>query len=232
MTTGMPPVLIVDDEKNMRLSLKTVLSDEGYSVRAAESAEEALTLIGQEEFLMVITDARLGAGMNGYELLGKVHTRWPELPLLMITAYATPKLAVDAIKAGAFDYLAKPFAPEELLHAVARCSERHKLLHQNAALRARANETYQLEQIVGDSPAMRELRQMIQNFAPTDARVLILGESGTGKELVAGSLHCLSRRNRANYIRINCAAIPGPSSATTISTEFPFRQRACTDIFP
>lgn len=208
MSTSVPPVLVVDDEKNMRLSLKTVLSDEGYSVRAAESAEEALTMLGQEEFLMVITDARLGIGMSGYELLGKVHTRWAELPILMITAYATPKLAVDAIKAGAFDYLAKPFAPEELLHAVARCSERHKLLHQNAALRARANETYQLEQIVGDSQSVREMRQMIQTVAPTDARVLILGESGTGKELVAGALHCLSERRQANYVRINCAAIP------------------------
>jgi DNA-binding NtrC family response regulator len=208
MSASMPPVLIVDDEKNMRLSLKAVLADEGYSVRAAESAEEALGLLGQEEFLMVITDARLGTGMSGYELLGKVHTRWPELPILMITAYATPKLAVDAIKAGAFDYLAKPFAPEELLHAVARCSERHKLLYQNAALRARANETYQLEQIVGDSQAVREMRHLIQTVAPTDARVLILGESGTGKELVAGSLHCLSQRRQANYIRINCAAIP------------------------
>jgi DNA-binding NtrC family response regulator len=208
MSASVPPVLIVDDEKNMRLSLKAILSDEGYSVRAAESAEEALTLLGQEDFLMVITDARLGIGMSGYELLGKVHTRWPDLPILMITAYATPKLAVDAIKAGAFDYLGKPFAPEELLHAVARCSERHKLLHQNASLRARANETYQLEQIVGDSQAVRDLRQMIQTVSPTDARVLILGESGTGKELVAGALHCLSERRQANYIRINCAAIP------------------------
>src|SRR5580698_1088566 len=137
MSTSLPPVLVVDDEKNMRLSLKTVLSDEGYEVRAAESAEEALSLLGQEDFFMVITDARLG-GMSGYELLGKAHTRWPELPILMITAYATPKLAVDAIKAGAFDYLAKPFAPEELLHAVSRCSERHRLMHQNAALRERA----------------------------------------------------------------------------------------------
>jgi DNA-binding NtrC family response regulator len=207
MSAALPPVLVVDDEKNMRLSLKTVLTDEGYEVRAAESAEEALALLGQEEFLMVITDARLG-GMSGYELLGKAHTRWPELPILMITAYATPKLAVDAIKAGAFDYLAKPFAPEELLHAVGRCSERHKLLHQNATLLARANETYQLESIVGDSPVMRELRQMVQTVAPTDARVLILGESGTGKELVAGALHSLSERHNANYVRINCAAIP------------------------
>jgi DNA-binding NtrC family response regulator len=207
MSASLPPVLVVDDEKNMRLSLRTVLVDEGYSARVAESAEEALNLLGQEEFLMVITDARLG-GMSGYELLGKVHTRWPDLPILMITAYATPKLAVEAIRAGAFDYLAKPFAPEELLHAVARCTERHRLLHQNAALRARANETYDIDQIVGDSPGVRELRQMIRTVAPTDARVLILGESGTGKELVAGSLHCLSGRGGASYVRINCAAIP------------------------
>ncbi len=207
MSNTLPPVLIVDDEKNMRLSLRTILVDERYSARMAESAEEALTMLGQEDFFMVITDARLG-GMSGYELLGKVHARWPDLPVLMITAYATPKLAVEAIKAGAFDYLAKPFAPEELLHAVARCSERHRLLTQNAVLRARANETYQLEQIVGNAPGVHELRQMIVTVAPTDARVLILGESGTGKELVAGALHCLSERRQASYVRINCAAIP------------------------
>ncbi len=207
MSVSVPPVLVVDDEKNMRLSLKTVLSDEGYTVKAAESAEEALTMLGQEEFFMVITDARLG-GMSGYDLLAKVHVRWPDLPILMITAYATPKLAVEAIRAGAFDYLSKPFAPEELLHALARCAERHRLLHQNATLRARVNETYQLEQIVGESTSVRDLRQMIQTVAPTDARVLILGESGTGKELVAGALHCLSRRRQSNYVRINCAAIP------------------------
>ena len=208
MNASLPPVLVVDDEKNMRLSLKTVLTDEGYGVRTADSAEDALGLLGEEDFLMVITDARLGAGMSGYELLHKLHARWPQLPVLMITAYATPKLAVEAIKAGAFDYVAKPFAPEELLHALSRCAERHRLLRQNAALIDRANETYRLEQIVGDSPGMRELRQMIQTVAPTDARVLILGESGTGKELVAGSLHCLSKRSQASYVRINCAAIP------------------------
>ena len=156
---------------------------------------------------MVITDARLG-GMSGYEFLAKIRHQWPDLPALMITAYATPKLAVEAIKAGAMDYLSKPFAPEELLHAVARCAERHRLLRENAALRSRASETFSLEQIVGESPKMRELRQLIQTVAPTDARVLILGESGTGKELVAGALHSLSQRREANYVRINCAAIP------------------------
>jgi DNA-binding NtrC family response regulator len=203
----LPPVLVVDDEKNMRLSLKTVLSDERYSVRAVESAEEALEWLAREEFFMVITDARLG-GMSGYEFLAKARTQWPDLPVLMITAYATPRLAVEAIQAGAIGYLAKPFAPEELLHAVARCGERYRLLQENAHLRARVTETCRLEQIVGECPPMRELRRLIQTVAPTGARVLILGESGTGKELVAGALHSLSQRSQASYVRINCAAIP------------------------
>ncbi len=207
MSLPLPPVLIVDDEKNMRLSLKTLLSDEGYSVRAAESAEEALRLLGDETFFMVITDARLG-GMSGYDFLAKARAQWPDLPLLMITAYATPKLAVEAIKAGADNYLAKPFAPEELLHVVGRSAERYRLLQENANLRARAGETYRLDQIVGECAKMSELRQLIQTVAPSDARVLVLGESGTGKELVAGALHSLSRRGAASYIRINCAAIP------------------------
>ena len=207
MNVPLPPVLVVDDEKNMRLSLQTVLKGEDYAARAVESAEEALTLLAREEFFMVITDARLG-GMSGYEFLPKIHNQWPDLPVLMLTAYATPKLAVEAIKAGAIDYVSKPFAPEELLHAVTRCAERYRLLQENAALRSRANETFSLDQIVGESQKIRELRTLIQTVAPTDARVLILGESGTGKELVAGALHGLSQRHEANYIRINCAAIP------------------------
>jgi DNA-binding NtrC family response regulator len=207
MSAPLPPVLVVDDEKNMRRSLQTMLGDEGYAVRTAESAEEALGLLAHENFLMVITDARLG-GMSGYDFLGKIRSQWPELPALMITAYATPKLAVEAIKAGAMNYLAKPFAPEELFLAVARCAERHRLLCENAELRSRAGEVFGVEQIIGESPKIRELRQFIRTVAATDARVLVLGESGTGKELVAGALHSLSRRRAANYVRINCAAIP------------------------
>ena len=207
MSVPLPPVLVVDDEKNMRLSLQTVLKDEDYAARAVESAEEALELLAREEFFMVITDARLG-GMSGYDFLARTRNQWPDLPVLMITAYATPKLAVEAIKAGAIDYVSKPFAPEELLHAVARCAERHRLLRENAALRSLTGETVTLDQIVGESPGMRELRKLIQTVAQTDARVLILGESGTGKELVAGALHHLSRRREENYTRINCAAIP------------------------
>ena len=207
MSAPLPPVLVVDDEKNMRLSLQTILNDEGYTVRAVESAEEALKQLSQDEFFMVITDARLG-GMSGYDFLRKIHGQWPDLPSLMLTAYATPKLAVEAIKAGAIDYLAKPFAPEELLLATARCAERHQLLRENASLRSRAVEIHRLDQSIGESAPIQELRQLIQTVAPTDARALILGESGTGKELVAGALHSLSRRQRADYVRINCAAIP------------------------
>ncbi len=207
MSLHLPPVLVVDDEKNMRRSLQTMLGDEGYAVRTAESAEEALGLLAQEDFFMVVTDARLG-GMSGYDFLAKIQPQWPDLPSLMITAYATPKLAVEAIKAGAMDYLSKPFEPEELFHAVARCAERYRLLRENAALRSRASEVFTLEQIVGESPKIRELRQLIRTVAATDARVLILGESGTGKELVAGALHSLSGRRNEDYVRINCAAIP------------------------
>ena len=207
MNLPLPPLLVVDDDKNMRRSLSTMLTDEGYAVRTAESAEEALRLLAQEKIFMVLTDARLG-GMSGYDFLAKIHNQWPELPSLMITAYATPKLAVEAIKSGAMDYLSKPFEPAELFHAVARCAERHRLLMENAALRSRAGESFSLEQIVGDSPKIRELRQLIRTVATTDARVLILGESGTGKELVAGALHALSQRRNENYVRINCAAIP------------------------
>lgn len=207
MSAGLPPILVVDDEKNMRISLTAILEDEDYQVAALESAEEGLERLATNEFFMVLTDARLG-GMSGYEFLSKIKQKWPDMPVLMITAHATPKLAVEAIKSGAIDYLAKPFAPEELILAVARCAERHELLKENANLRARASEAYQLDHIIGETPAMQELKKLIQTVAPTDATVLILGESGTGKELIAGALHSLGRRSGKNYIRINCAAIP------------------------
>src|SRR6184192_4322695 len=139
----------------MRLSLEAVMADEGYEVRAVDSAEQALRLLDLEDFFMIITDARLN-GMSGYEFLGQLKHKWPNLPVLMITAFATPKLAVEAIKAGAIDYLAKPFAPEELLHAVARCAERHRLLRENAALRSRTGEIFGLDQIVGESQKIRD----------------------------------------------------------------------------
>ena len=207
MSAPLPPVLVVDDEKNMRLSLQAMLGDEGYQARTVESAEEALALLAREKFFMVLTDAHL-TGMTGYELLSRMRTGHPEIPVLMITAYATPKLAVEAIKAGAIDYLSKPFEPEELLHAVSRCAERYKLLKENARLRSQSSQTIEVNQIIGESPRMVELRNLIKTVAQSNATVLILGESGSGKELVAGAVHALSQRREAPYIRINCAAIP------------------------
>ena len=191
----------------MRASLEETLRGEGYGVVTVGSAEQALAALEEREFLLMVTDARLG-GMSGYELLRESRRRWPALPVVMITAFATARLAVEAIHSGAFDYLAKPFAPEELLHVIGRCAERHRLVRENHALRSRDRQAFQLEQLIGESPRMRELKQLIVTVAPTNATVLILGESGTGKELIAGCLHSLSHRAAAPYVRINCAAIP------------------------
>src|SRR4029077_7279486 len=165
MSAALPPVLVVDDEKNMRISLQTMLGDEGYDVRAVESAEEALSLVAREKFFMVITDAHL-TGMNGYDLLARLRQAKPELPVLMITAYATAKLAVEAIKAGAIDYLSKPFEPEELLHAIGRCAERFKLIQENVRLRRQTGPTFDVNQLIGDSPRVAELRELIKTVAP------------------------------------------------------------------
>ena len=207
MNKDLPPILIVDDEKNMRISLETVMKDEGYGIIAAESAEDALEMLKTEPCFLVITDARLG-GMSGYEFLKELAKSKPDLPILMITAYATPKLAVEAIKSGAIDYLAKPFAPEELLHAVARCAERHALIQENLALKSANKTSFGLEKIIGESNGVNTVRELIKTVAPTNATVLILGESGTGKELIAGAIHALSERREESYTRINCAAIP------------------------
>ena len=211
MKTSHTPILVVDDEPNMRASVSRLLGDEGYVVDVAESAEKALEMLhgsGAKYFLM-ITDGRLG-GMSGYDLLKRTAVDWPELQVVIITAFATPKLAKEAVLSGAVDYLSKPFAPEELLHVAERCREKYDLIEENRSLRARSqgSQVYQVHQIVGESSVMVELRQLIQTVAPTDSTVLILGESGTGKELVAGAIHSLSKRHEKNYIRLNCAAIP------------------------
>jgi len=211
MKTSHTPILVVDDEPNMRASVSSLLGDEGYVVDVAESAEKALEMLhgsGAKYFLM-ITDGRLG-GMSGYDLLKRTAVDWPELQVVIITAFATPKLAKEAVLSGAVDYLSKPFAPEELLHVAERCREKYDLIEENRSLRARSHgsQVYQVHQIVEESPVMVELRQLIQTVAPTDSTVFILGESGTGKELVAGAIHSLSKRHEKNYIRLNCAAIP------------------------
>ena len=209
MTDPLPPLLFVDDDKNARRAFEGMMAAvcPEHEVRTVESAEAALKLLATEEFFMVITDARLG-GMTGYELLKQVKARKPELPVLMITAYDTSALAVEAMKSGAIDYLPKPYDPERLRQAIGWSARDYRKNREIAALRARIGEAVSLEQIIGESLPMEALRNLIRTVAPTNATVLILGESGTGKELVAGAIHGLSQRRERNYVRINCAAIP------------------------
>ena len=202
-----PPILLVDDERGMKESLDQIVKDAGFDLHYAESAEAALRLVEERDYLMVISDVRLG-GMSGQELLESLHADRPELPVALITAYATPRLAVEAIRAGAIDYLSKPYEPEELLAVIERGADRWRLLTENVALRNSAQGVCGLERIVGESAAMDELRRLIRTVAPTDATALILGESGVGKELIAGALHGLSRRASRTFVRLNCAAIP------------------------
>ena len=211
MKSALPPVLVVDDEPNMRETIGELLMDGGFTVDVAESAEDALEMLGEpgSEYFVMITDARLG-GMSGYELLKRTKADWPKMPVIIITAFATPKLAKEAIQNGAVDYLSKPFSPEELLHVVDRCREKFDLVEENKSLRARAktDQTYDVHQIVGESDFIVDMRKFIETVAPTNSTVLILGESGTGKELVAGAIHTRSMRSGQNYTRLNCAAIP------------------------
>jgi DNA-binding NtrC family response regulator len=209
MSAPLPPLLFVDDERNARRTFEGMMGAvcPEYEVRTVESAEEALKLLAVQDFFMVITDARLG-GMTGYELIKQVKARRPELPVLMITAYDTSQLAVEAMKSGAIDYLPKPFDPDRLRQAIGWSARDYRKTQEIAALRARIGEAVSLDQIIGECPAMGGLRDLIRTVAPTNATVLILGESGTGKELVAGAVHGLSARREKNYVRINCAAIP------------------------
>ena len=171
-------LLVVDDERNMRESLKTVLESRGTLVDTVESAEQGLTAIEASDYFMVITDGRL-EGMSGYDFLREAHERWPELPVLMITAYATPKLAVEAIQTGAIDYLSKPFEPEELLHSVNRCAERHHLIQQNEKLKSHLPDGYQLDDIIGNCKSLKDLREMFKT-----ARDRHLGEAAASSSEV------------------------------------------------
>jgi len=209
MSAPLPPLLFVDDDRNARRTFEGMMGAvcPEYEVRTVESAEEALKLLAVQDFFMVITDARLG-GMTGYELIKQVKARRPEVPVLMITAYDTSQLAVEAMKSGAIDYLPKPYDPDRLRQAINWSARDYRKTQEIAVLRARIGEVVSLDQIIGECPAMESLRDLIRTVAPTNATVLILGESGTGKELVAGAIHGLSARREKNYVRINCAAIP------------------------
>jgi len=202
-------VLVVDDERNMLATVESILKAEGYAPLLARSGKEALKHMAATPVHVIVSDARMPE-MDGFKLLEEVRQRYPQIPFIMVTAYATPKLAVQAIKNGATDYLAKPFDPEELLHVIGNAVRGGLLQEENRRLKRLlgTGPRYQLDDLLGCSPRMVEIREMIRVTAPTDATVLLLGESGTGKEMAASALHVNSRRADKPFIGINCAAVP------------------------
>jgi two-component system response regulator HydG len=200
-------VLVVDDQAAIRESMVITFRREGYSVHAAESGEVALELLYQKPFDLVVTDLRL-SGINGLEVLRRTKELFPDTEVVVMTAYGTIEGAVEAIKSGAYDYLTKPFQPEELTLVSQRALERRGLTQRVRLLEEVVRGRHPFEDIVFASPSMSEVLKMIEQVARLDSTVLITGESGTGKELAARALHALSPRKDKPLVIVNCGAIP------------------------
>jgi len=203
----MDRVLIVDDEKGMRDFLGIMLRKEGYAVSQAESAEKASDLIGRGEFDLVISDISM-PGQSGLEVLRQAKAAGPDTPVIMITAYASTESAVEALKLGAYDYIIKPFDVDELKIIVRNALEKRRLEAENRILKRELKEKFRSDEMVGESPRMREVIELVGKIAPTNSTVLISGESGTGKELVARAIHTSSPRKDHPFVSINCGAMP------------------------
>ena len=200
-------ILIVDDEPTILNLLNKILIGQGYDTVPASNGEKALQLLQTEKFDLMISDINM-TPINGMELLRKAAESWPDMGVVMLTAYGTVATAVEAMKQGAFDYITKPFKLDELVLTVQRALEYQNAITENKNLKARLEHKEQLEGIVAESPGMRRVCQMIERVAPTSTTVLIYGESGTGKEVVARALHRYSPRKNSTFMAINCAALP------------------------
>ena len=199
-------VLVVDDQKNMRATTAMVLRQAGHVVEEAEDGAAAIQRVQQEAFDVVLTDLRM-PGVDGMEVLLGVQRSTPETQVIVMTAYGTIESAVEAIRRGAYDFLAKPFKEDELLLRIEKALEKRRLLGEVSLFSSEFRRRYGLEHIVGRSHAIQDMLDRVVRVAPTDATVLISGESGTGKELVARALHVASRRGDKPFVPVNCAAI-------------------------
>src|SRR5512142_689787 len=206
MDAGRQTVLVVDDEKNIRRTLRMVLETEGYAVSEAESAEQALEILQAEPVDLGIFDVRL-PGMDGLALLARARELWRDLAVIVVSGHAETPDVVEAMKRGASDFFSKPIDRDRVLVSVRNALSRRSLAEKVQTLSAR--ERRFSDEMLGESAAMRKLRDEIAKVAPTTGRVLILGESGTGKELIAQEIHRLSRRAAGPFVKVNCAAIPG-----------------------
>lgn len=196
-------ILVVDDEKNYLLVLKTLLEDSGYTVTALNDPELALTFLEESEVDVLVTDMKMPR-ITGQEVLQNAKKHWPHLPVLIMTAFGSIEGAVEAMKYGAFDYISKPFSNDDLLLSIHNAAELSKAHRQYRLLQESIAGQYDLQQIIGRSQAIRLAIDMVNRAAPSRSNVLICGESGTGKELVAKVLHYTSPRQKQPFLALNC----------------------------
>ena len=203
----MDNVIIIDDEKSLLDLLSVVFKKEGYGVKTALSAAKAFEIIDREDIDLVVTDIKMPE-TDGMEVLRHVRETRPDVPVVMITAYGSINQAVETLKAGALDYVVKPFDVEELKIIVARGLAERRLKQENIRLKRDLKERYSFENMIGKSRAMQEIYTLIEKVASTDSTVLVTGESGTGKEMAARAIHFQSGRRDNQFVSINCAALP------------------------
>jgi two-component system NtrC family response regulator len=200
-------ILVVDDDESLRRVTQVQLEQEGYEVATAPNATEALAALEKAPYDLVITDLKM-PGLTGVDLLRRVRQDYPEILVIVVTAYGTVESAVEAMKLGAYDYLTKPVNPDALRLMVGRALEHLRLREEVRLLRSSLDEKYGFESIIGRAPALLYVLDSAARAAQSDATVLIRGETGTGKELLAKGIHLNSRRRERPFVTINCAAIP------------------------
>jgi len=207
MPDATPHILFVDDEPALRGVMAERLRDRGYEVVEAENGEKALDLLEQFAFDVVISDLRM-PGIDGGLVIESAVGRYPGIVAIVITGYGTIKDAVEAIKRGASDFIAKPFQFDELMHVLHKALEQRRLASENAYLRSQLQERYQFGGILGRSRPMQDLFHLLETVAPSSSTILIVGETGTGKEVVARAIHHNSPRRANRFVALNCSAIP------------------------
>jgi two-component system response regulator AtoC len=200
-------LLLVEDEAPLREAIAEQLTDRGYAVEQVDSGEAALARLAEFAFDVIITDLRL-PGIDGTAVLDAAVERYPDIVAIVVTGYGTVKGAVEAIKRGAWDFVSKPFQIDELMHVLNAAIEQRRLRSENAYLRAQLEERYRFEGLIGKSPIMKRLFELLETVAATNSTILITGETGTGKEIVARAIHHNSPRRGQRFVALNCSAIP------------------------
>src|SRR6267378_5775336 len=209
------PILFVDDEASMRHAVTQWLGLAGFEMLVHEKATSALAALSADFPGILVTDLKM-EGLDGLQLLRRSQAIDPELPVVVITGHGDVPIAVEAMRLGAYDFIEKPFAPERFLDVVRRASEKRQLVVENRRLRRAVSEQTLSSRIIGTSQAAQALRASVAELAATDASVVIYGATGVGKDLVARCLHDFGRRAKANYVAVNCAAVP----ETMVESEF------------